>query len=230
MQAHRFYLAATECRGNLLRLAGQEARHALRVLRLHPGQPAVVLDGEGGQLDCDVQSADRNSLSLRVKTRHVAAPVPCSITLLVGIPKGKIIENIIQKSVELGARQVVPLLAERVVTRLDEDSAREKRQHWRQTAIEAMKQSGAPRLPEIEMPVTVRQFLARGELFDLQVVGSLQKQRRHPREVFAEFIKANGRPPQSAAAWVGPEGDFTADELKGIEESGARPVTLGGLI
>ncbi|HEV2328412.1 MAG TPA: RsmE family RNA methyltransferase [Verrucomicrobiae bacterium] len=230
MQAHRFYLPASECRGDLLRLAGQEARHALRVLRLQPGSPAVVFDGEGDEFHCEVAAASRDSLSLRVKQKKVTPQLPCSVTLLVGIPKGKIIESIIQKSVELGARGIVPLLAERAVTRLDADEARHKREQWRQTAIEAMKQCGAPRLPEIEIPARVSDVLTLKKTFDLQLAGSLQKQRKHPREVFAEFEKANGRPPQSAAVWIGPEGDFTPDELKMILDSGARPVSFGSLI
>jgi 16S rRNA (uracil1498-N3)-methyltransferase len=230
LQPHRFYLPPENCHGEILRLAGPEAHHALRVLRLRPGDPAVVLNGEGGQFHCEVQSAASDSLSLRVTQKRVAAPLPCSITLLVGIPKGKIIESIIQKSVELGASRIIPLLADRVVTRLDQENARHKREQWRQTAIEAMKQCGVWRLPEIETPVTVTDFLAQKKMFNLQLVGSLQKSRRHPREVFREFEKIEGRPPQTAAAWVGPEGDFTPDELRAIEESGAQPVSFGSLI
>lgn len=230
LQTHRFYLPPKDCRGDRLRLGGQEARHALRVLRLQTGDPAFVLDGQGNEFQCKVESTSRDSLSLRVTQKRCAPPLPCSVTLLVGIPRGKLIESIIQKSVELGARVIVPLLAERAVTRLDEEGARHKGEHWRQTAIEAMKQCAAPRLPEIETPVSVAEFLARRQVFDLQLVGSLQKERRHPGEVFAEFEKTNGRPPQSAAVWIGPEGDFTAEELKAIAESGAHPVTFGNLI
>jgi 16S rRNA (uracil1498-N3)-methyltransferase len=222
-------LPVADCRGDLLRLGGQEARHALRVLRLQPGNPAVVLDGQGAEFECEVETTARDSLFLRVRQKRVAPPLPCSITLFVGIPKGKIIEFIIQKSVELGARTIVPLLADRVVTRLDEESARHKREQWQQTAIEAMKQCGMPRLPEIQTPTKIPDFLARRKTFELQLVGSLQEQRKHPREVFREFEKANGRPPRSAAAWIGPEGDFTPDELKAIEDSGARPVSFGAL-
>ncbi|HEY1788455.1 MAG TPA: RsmE family RNA methyltransferase [Verrucomicrobiae bacterium] len=227
---HRFYLPRAECQSDSLRLEGQEARHALRVLRLQPGNPAMVLDGEGAEFDCEVEAASRDSLSLRVRKKRVIPPLPCSITLLVGIPKGKIIESIIQKSVELGAREIVPLLTDRVVTRLDAENARHKREQWRQTAIEAMKQSGAPRLPEIEAPISVHEYLARPKTFDIQLVGSLQKQRQHPSEVFREFEKTNGRPPRSAAAWIGPEGDFTPDELKAIIDSGAKPVSFGSLV
>ncbi|HTV39441.1 MAG TPA: RsmE family RNA methyltransferase [Candidatus Sulfotelmatobacter sp.] len=219
-----------DCRGGLLRLTGQEARHALRVLRLQTGNPAIVLDGAGTEFQCQIENTSRDSLSLRVKKKNFAPELPCSITLFVGIPKGKIIENIIQKSVELGARRIVPLLTERVVTRLDDEGAEYKREHWRQTAIEAMKQSGAPRLPEVELPAAIADVLARRERFDLQIVGSLQKNRRHPREVFRDFEKANGAPARNAAAWIGPEGDFTADELKSIENAGAQPVTFGDLV
>jgi 16S rRNA (uracil1498-N3)-methyltransferase len=230
LQLHRFYLPAADCREDLLRLAGQEARHALRVLRLQRGSPAIVLDGAGTEYHCEVEDTSRDSLSLRVEKRNFTPEPPSSVTLFVGIPKGKIIENIIQKSVELGARRIVPLLTERVVTRLDDEGAGHKREHWRQTAIEAMKQSGAPRLPEIGQPTAIADVLARGGPFDLQIVGSLQKDRRHLREVFREFKKAHHAPPRSAAAWIGPEGDFTADELKAIEMAGAQPVTFGDLV
>ncbi|MGH8023697.1 MAG: RsmE family RNA methyltransferase, partial [Limisphaerales bacterium] len=226
MQVHRFYLPATECRGEVLRLDGGEARHARLVLRLKPGDPATVLDGEGAEFDCEVETVSRDWLSLRVKQKRQAAPPPCSITLLLGIPKGKIIESVIQKAVELGARGIVPLLAERSATRLDGETARQKRQHWRQTAIEAMKQCGAPRLPEIETPVRVADFLAQGKTFDLKLAGSLQRPRQHPREAINEYQKLNGRHPRSAAVWIGPEGDFSPEELKAIEHSGARPVSF----
>lgn len=230
MQLHRFYLPPEKSRDDILRLDGQEARHALRVLRLEPGNEAIVLDGAGVELFCEVENTSRDTLSLRVKKRNFANPPPCTITLFVGIPRGKIIESIIQKAVELGARRIAPLLTERVITRLDEESAAHKREHWQQAAIEAMKQCGTAWLPEIETPAAIENFLAPKEKPELQLVGSLQKERRHPREVFREYEKNNGRLPRSAAVWIGPEGDFTTDELKAIQDSGAQPISLGSLV
>jgi 16S rRNA (uracil1498-N3)-methyltransferase len=230
MHLHRFYLPPSGCRPDVVRLDGPEARHALRVLRLKPGDEALVQDGVGHELFCEVESTLRDELSLRVKKRNFVPPPPCALTLFVAIPRGKIIESIIQKSVELGVQKLAPLLTERVVTRLDEKDTLRKCEQWRQTAIEAMKQSGAPRLPEIEIPAPMENFVAREEKPDLQIVGSLQKERRHPREVFREYASAHGRPPASAAAWIGPEGDFTPDELKAIINAGACPITLGSLV
>jgi 16S rRNA (uracil1498-N3)-methyltransferase len=229
MQLHRFYLPSPDCRGDVLQLDGREAHHALRVLRLKPGDDALVLDGAGNEFVCLVETAGKDRLSLRVKLRNFVPPPACAITLFVGIPKGKIIESIIQKSVELGARTIAPLLTERVVTRLDEKGAAEKREQWQQVAIEAMKQCGAPRLPEIKTPATIKHFL-REERAELQLAGSLQKERRHPRDVFREFQQTHARLPQSAAVWIGPEGDFTPDELHAIQNAGAHPISLGRLV
>lgn len=230
MPLHRFYLPPENCSRDILWLEGREAHHALRVLRLQDGDEAVVLDGAGHQFICAVESTTRDSLSLRVKTKKLIPPPPCSITLFVGIPKGKIIEDIIQKSVELGARKIAPLLTERVVTRLDEKDAAHKREQWQQVAIEAMKQCGAPRMPEVETPAGIERFLAETERPDLQLVGSLQTGRRHPREIFREYKKVGHSRPKTAAAWIGPEGDFSLDELKAIENYGARPISLGDLV
>jgi 16S rRNA (uracil1498-N3)-methyltransferase len=229
MSVHRFYIASDQCRGNILHLTDNEVHHALRVLRLKTGDPAIVLDGAGREFICEVVDAARDSVSLRViKTKSIPAPA-CSITLLVGIPKGKIIEDIIQKSVELGARRIVPLLTERVVTHLDDDGAESKREKWQQVAIEAIKQCGATWLPEVTAPTTIADFLKREETFDLQLVGSLQPERRHPAAVFQEFEKAVGHLPKTAAAWIGPEGDFTLAELEMIQSAGAQAITLGNL-
>ena len=226
---HRFYLPPENCRGNSLRLDGREAHHALHVLRLKRGERVTVLDGVGNEFLCGVENASKNLLSLAVIEKKFFPPPACAITLLVAIPKGKIIESIIQKAVELGAHRIVPLLTERVVTQLDGESAENKREKWQNVAIEAIKQCGAVWLPKVGPPQTISDFLARGEIIELSLVGSLQTERRHPREWILEFQKQHARPPQTAAVWIGPEGDFTLDELKMILAAGAKPVTLGSL-
>jgi 16S rRNA (uracil1498-N3)-methyltransferase len=227
---HRFYLPPEKCRENSLRLDGREAHHALHVLRLKRGGQVAVLDGAGNEFSCEVENCSRDSISLRVTKKSFIPAPSCSITLLQALPKGKIIESIIQKSVELGARRIVPVLSERVVTQLDDEDAENKRGKWQQVAIEAVKQCGAAWLPKIEMAITIEQFLACKEKFDLSLVGSLQQERRHPREIFREFEAKHGRLPQSVGVWIGPEGDFTLEELKTIQNSGAQPISLGNLV
>ena len=227
---HRFYLPPERCAGDSLRLDGREAHHALHVLRLKRGELVTVLDGVGNEFLCAVENSSRSAVTLSVSLKNFTPPLPCSITLLQAVPKGKIIESIIQKAVELGARRIVPLLTERVVTQLDDEDAADKRTKWQQVAIEAIKQCGAAWLPEIEPPTTLGEFLKHRDKFDLSLVGSLQTERRHPRECFREFQTQHKRLPQSVGVWIGPEGDFTPEELEAIQASGALPVSLGRLV
>ena len=226
---HRFYLPPASDREALLRLDGREAHHALHVLRLQRGERVTVLDGAGHEWICVVESATKTSLALAVQEKKFTPAPACAITLLVAVPKGKLFESIIQKAVELGAHRIVPLLTDRVVTQLDDDGAEAKRAKWQTVAIEAIKQCGAPWLPAVAAPQTIAEALAHGEKPELAFVGSLQTERRHPREWILDFKKQHGRPPRSAAAWIGPEGDFTLAELSALETAGVRPVTLGPL-
>ena len=82
------------------------------------------MDGVGNEFLCAVENSSRDAVTLSVSLKNFTPPLPCSITLLQAVPKGKIIESIIQKAVELGARRIVPLLTEHVVTRLDDAGRR----------------------------------------------------------------------------------------------------------
>ncbi len=222
----------------------------MHVLRVKRGELVVVLDGIGHAFLCEFADASREVMTLHVKRKDFLPPPSSRITLLQAVPRGKIIESIIQKAVELGVHRVVPLLTERVVTHLAENERANKRDKWQWVAIEAIKQCGAAWLPEIAVPTTIEDIISRPpetgnkstsgsspsafslqpSAFDLSLVGSLQAGSRHPRVCFQEFQDRNGRLPQNVAVWIGPEGDFTPDELKIIEASGAVPISLGHLV
>jgi 16S rRNA (uracil1498-N3)-methyltransferase len=227
---HRFYLPPNQCKDKTLILTEAEAHHALHVLRVRHGERLTVLDGAGQELLCEVERPHDHQMRLNVVQRNVAPPLPYQITLLQAIPKGKIIEGIIQKAAELGAHRIVPLLSDRVVTQLDDESAAAKVEKWRQVAIEAIKQCGSAWLPEIESPVSPKAYLARGEKFELPLIASLQNDRRHPREYFRTFQREKNRLPKTLSVWVGPEGDFTPAEMSAIKSTGVLPITLGPLV
>lgn len=226
---HRFFLPPEQCRGQSLQLDGREAHHALHVLRLKRGDPVTVLDGAGGVFLCKVENTAKDSLTLAVQGKTSTPALPCSITLFVAVPKGKIIEDIIEKAVELGAQRIVPLLTERVITQLDNTSAEAKREKWQQVATEAIKQCGAAWLPQVQIPQTIDEALAGRDVVELMLAGSLQTERRHPAEWISLFRKQHERQPRSAGVWIGPEGDFTLAELQKLEAAGSKPITLGEL-
>jgi len=227
---HRFYLLPEQCQEPPLFLTGREAHHARHVLRIGRGERITVLDGAGREIVCEVQEHDHDKVRLKVCETHLHPATPSQITLLQAVPKGKIMEAIIQKATELGAFRIVPVFSERVVAQLDEEDATRKAAKWQVTAVEAIKQCGAAWLPRVEPPLTPSQFLARNEHFELPLMASLAAGSRPAREYFRAFHAKHGRLPSSVCVWVGPEGDFTPAETEAIKAHGALPITLGRLI
>lgn len=227
---HRFYVPPPECRGEVIQLTDNEAHHALRVLRLQVGDPVLVLDGVGHTLNCEVREVAKRNVTLAVKKKTYAPPLPCQITLLQATPKAKAMDYIVQKATELGAARIVPILSERVVVQLNEREALGKAAKLQPVAIEAIKQCGSPWLTRIDTPVTLKTFLARAETFELPLVASLQEDRQHPRDLIRQFEAQHRRLPATACVWVGPEGDFSPAEMELIRARGTLPITLGRLV
>ena len=227
---HRFYIEPGQSQSESIQLSEREAHHALNVLRLKAGERVSVLDGQGSELLCTVEGTGKHEVSLRVYQRNKIAPLPYQVTLVQAIAKGKAMETIIQKAAELGAYRVVPVIGERTVSQLDEESAESKVEKWKAIAIDSIKQCGSAWLPKIELPVKPGQYLAQAERTDLALLASLQPGAQHPRTCLKDFQEEKGRKPKSIAVWVGPEGDFTPAEINAVRGSGALPITLGQLV
>ncbi len=223
---HRFYLPPEQCRQAPVFLSGREAHHALHVVRVQQGEQVVVVDGMGHELLCELGDYDRGKVRLSVIEKRYVEPLPWRITLIQALPKGKLIESIIQKATELGVARVIPVLSERVVRQLSTKEAN-KLAKWQVVAIEAIKQCGSAWLPRIEAPVSPEEFLARKETFDLALIASLQPDSYLAREYFGTFKARHGAYPKSLCIWVGPEGDFAPAEIEAIKAAGALPITLG---
>jgi 16S rRNA (uracil1498-N3)-methyltransferase len=227
---HRFYLKPEQSREPILLLVDDEAHHALHVVRVRSGEKVAVLDGAGHEFLCEVQSCERAQVLLKVLENRKVPSRPQQLTLVQAVPKGKLMDSLIQKATELGVSRVVPLLSERVVIEIDDSGRERKRARWQSVAVEAIKQCGSAWLPSVEAPVTPEGFLRRKEHFELALVASLKPGSKHPREYFNAFQQEHGAAPKSVCIWVGPEGDFTPAELEMIEAHGALPISLGRLV
>jgi 16S rRNA (uracil1498-N3)-methyltransferase len=226
----RFYLSPADCQADTLSLSGAEGHHALRVLRVRVGERVMVLNGVGEELLCQVDATSRREVTLRILHRKEIPKLPHQLTLIQAVPKGRMMDFIVQKATELGASRVVPVLCERSVPDWDIAEAEVKRARWQAAAVEAIKQCGWAWLPVVELPRDLMAIAAEAESVELSLVASLQPGARHPRERIEQFLARQGRLPRSVAVWVGPEGDFTPAELDRIQAKGAAPITLGSLV
>lgn len=202
-------------------LTGDEARHLTQVLRIKPGGMVTVFDGRGKRAEAEVLTASRDEVALRLgEARTPPAPRP-AITLAQAIPKGKNMDLIVQKAVELGIAAIQPLVTKNTIVHPGEG----KPDKWRRTALEACKQCGQDTLPAIAAPLPFDRWLAASEDHGLKLIASLAPGAKPLREVL------RAHPATSAATLlIGPEGDFTAEETAAALAAGFLPVTLGEII
>jgi len=229
---HRFYIAPETWNPDHLVLTGSEAHHARDVLRLKTGDKAVLFNGRGREVTAEVTAGSANELEFRKLTETETPPLRCRITLGQAIPKGKNMDLIVQKAVEIGVAEICPLMSQRTVVDLDPDAAEQKRLKWQQVAIEAAKQCGQNWLPQVRCPQTPKEFFSSDkQRYDLQLIGSLQPDAHHLKEILAQYsADQTNRRPETVLMMIGPEGDFTPAELALAKTHGCQPITLGPII
>ena len=219
-------------------LGKEEARHLQTVLRVKPGDTIQLFDGQGHTRTTTVTVVEKNSLTLTAVEPVVSHPqAPCAITLFVCISKGKHMDWTLEKAVELGVARIVPVISDRTVVRIDADDREAKADRWMRIAEEAARQSGRVWLPEILTPRSFKESLALVQQTTPTFVAALTPGTKPLR---ASLLPATSSlqpatssllPPPSQAGWfVGPEGDFTPDELQRLLDAGAVPVSLGPLV
>jgi 16S rRNA (uracil1498-N3)-methyltransferase len=228
---HRFYIAPNEWNPDAPAMRGGEAHHARDVLRLKRGDKVVLFNGRGRELTAEITALDSSEVHLRRLHESATPALACRITLAQAIPKGKNMDLIVQKAVEIGASEIAPLVSDRTIVHLDDESAAQKQTKWQTIAIEAAKQCGQNWLPEVRAPQKLAQFLQHAPRFDLQLIGSLQPDARHLKKILADYTHAHTDAlPATVLMLVGPEGDFTPAELSLARSHGCQPITLGPII
>jgi 16S rRNA (uracil1498-N3)-methyltransferase len=248
---HRFYIAPEDWNPDSLVLAGAEAHHARDVLRLRPAGRVVVFNGRGHEITAEIAKVSRGAIFLRKMHEARVPPLPCRITLAQAIPKGKNMDLIVQKAVEIGAAEIAPLISERTIVHLEAKEAAQKQAKWHQVAIEAAKQCGQNWLPTVQQPRSPKDFFATVEAgvspapdfgtqptrlppqnrgLELRLIGSLQSDAAHLKTVLADYEREHDARPASVLMCIGPEGDFTPAELNLARSNGCRPITLGPII
>jgi 16S rRNA (uracil1498-N3)-methyltransferase len=227
---HRFYLAPENWNPDALMLRDAEAHHARDVLRMERGDRVVIFNGRGREITAEIVDLAKHEIRLRKLQESETPPLRCRITLGQAIPKGKNMDLIVQKAVEIGAAEISPLISERTIVDLDQKEAEQKREKWQQIAVEAAKQCGQNWLPEVNAPRKLKEFFAQSGSFDLRLIGSLQPDAVHLKKILADYVDQHRDRPKNILMMVGPEGDFTPAELALAKSHGCLPITLGPII
>jgi len=232
MPRRRFYAppAAFSANRQTVELAKEEVRHLRDVLRLEPGAEVYVFDGEGREFKCAIEEYERDFAGLLVMAEvPPAAPESqLELTLAVALLKGEKFDLVVQKATELGVSRILPVITQRADVRLRDDADAVKRvARWQRIALEAAKQSGRARVPEIAAPISFTELI--GSPTPPNDAHLLMFAERNGRPL-AETISELSGVPSPFIALVGSEGGWTDEEIVQARAAGGRIVTLGGRI
>ncbi|TFC21352.1 16S rRNA (uracil(1498)-N(3))-methyltransferase [Cryobacterium sp. MDB1-18-2] len=227
-------LRAEDCPvGAVATITGAEARHAVTVSRVRPGEHLLAGNGSGLLLETTVEEAEPGRLALRVDSaRNIARPSP-RIRLVQALAKGDRDEMAVQAATELGVDGVVPWAAARSVTRWEGQKVAKGRERWRAIVREASKQSIRPWLPEVADLTSTKQLavLARGtRMLLLEPTADIRLTRLPSIDDAADAADSQATAARDIVLVVGPEGGIAASELEMLEAAGAVRVRLGDTV
>lgn len=220
----RFFADRSQIANGIVTITGDDVRHIRNVLRMRPGATILVSCGDEWEYTCEILSAGPSEVKARITdAQKPAKELSSRICLFQCLPKGDKMELIIQKAVELGAWQIVPVSSRRCVVRLDERRGAAKTARWNSISESAACQSKRLIVPEV-MPVTgFRDALKQAEEFDVRLIPYENEEGIGNTRSVLSAIQSG----QSVAVLIGPEGGFEPEEVREASEAGFVPVTLG---
>ncbi len=203
-------------------LTGDEARHLGQVLRIQPGGIITIFDGNGRRAFAEVLSVSRDKVHLKIGEILLSQSLLPAISLAQAIPKGKNMDLIVQKSVELGVAAIQPLITRYTVVQPGEG----KSEKWRRNALEACKQCGQDTLPVIAEPLTFERWIStQSSVTGPKIIASLANGAKPLRQTLRQHPSTT-----QVTLLVGPEGDFSAEETAAAIAAGFLPVSLGTIV
>lgn len=206
--------------GAQVELPGQAAHHALKVLRMKPGDSVILFDGRGGEWRAELKfGAGRTAQATLKEFIDRDCESPLHITLVQALPAGDKMDWIVEKCVELGVAAIQPITARRSVMRLTAERMERRVAHWNGIASAACEQCGRNRVPRVAPVLDLTQYLA---------AAAVQPARRlllAPEG--ATSLQALGKPQEPVVVMVGPEGGWEESEMHAARLAGYTAVRLG---
>jgi 16S rRNA (uracil1498-N3)-methyltransferase len=212
--SERFFMPVSVS-GSTAILSGEEARHAVAVMRVKAGDRVTLFDGGGAEYESEIVAVHKHTLELAiVERREISRELPIELTLAIALPKGDRQKWLVEKATELGVSRLVPLITQRGVAQPVESAL----ERLRRRVFVACKQCGRNRLLEISPPQQAIDFFTRQQGVPTRWIGDAEGDRL-----------SAPLPPIAGAivAAVGPEGGFSPTEQDAAQAAGWQRVSLG---
>ena len=222
---YQFFVAPGQIQGPEAIITGSDVNHIRNVLRMKVGERVRISDNEGNDFYCAIAQIGSEEVSLVVLERAEDTEPSLKITLFQGLPKGDKMEQVIQKSVELGVSEIIPVAMKNCVVKLDEKRARAKQARWQAIAESAAKQSKRSMIPSVGEVMSFADAAAYAKKLDVRILPyENQRGLAHTRDVFGKIQKG-----ASVGIFIGPEGGYDSSEIA-LAKDDMEMVSLGNRI
>ncbi len=224
---HRFFVSENQILEDSIVITGDDVNHIKNVLRMKIGETILISDGNDKEYVCSIAGIEDDRVAATIEDINGASrELPVKVTLFQALPKGDKMETIIQKMVELGAYEIVPVSTKRCIVKLDAKKAAKKTERWNAISESAAKQSKRGIMPKVYEPVTFAQALEMAQGMDMILIPYENAEGiAYTRQVLSE-IKSG----MSVGVFIGPEGGFAQEEVDEAVSIGAKEITLGNRI
>ena len=212
---YQFFVEDSQIGNEYISITGSDVNHIKNVLRMKPGEHVRISNQSGRDFLCAVDTLSEQEVLLHIEQRDIpGTELPAKIYLFQGIPKGERMETVIEKAVELGVHEIIPVAMKYCVVKLDEKKAEKKVARWQEIARSAAKQSKRSMIPTVQAELSFREAAAYAKECELNLV---------PYEN-EEGMAATARVQEkladvsSVSVFIGPEGGFAEEEIDALRE------------
>lgn len=220
---HNFFVNENQKQGDRYFINGTDFNHIKNVLRMNVGDTFLVSE-QGASSLCEIESFENDTVIVKIlEENYNDTSLPIKIYLFQGLPKGDKLELIIQKCVELGVHEIVPVQMNRCVVKIEEKKKKSKRERWQAISESAAKQSKCNRVPEVAEILTYKQALEKAKDLDLLLVPYESKNGMEDTKNALNEIKSG----MSVGVLIGPEGGFDENEIAQALENNGKVISLG---
>lgn len=220
---YRFFVDQEQLNKDIVEITGEDYNHIRNVLRMKVGEKVLLCDGNDREYEAVIVEV---SDSVKLKITDVfgsSRELPAKITLFQGYPKGDKLEQIVQKAVELGAYEIVPVMMNRCVVKLDDKKAAKKVERLNAIAQSAAKQSKRGIVPKVREVMSLKQALGYAKSLECVIIPyECAEGMEYSRKVLEE-----AKNKKSVGIFIGPEGGFEASEIDSLKDIGGKIITLG---
>lgn len=210
---YQFFVESNQVTEGQIEITGNDVNHIKNVLRMKTGTQVRISEAQGADYFCQIEEVGPKRVLARILYQErEARELPVNIVLFQGLPKGDKMEFIIQKAVELGVSEIVPVAMRNCVVKMDDKKAAAKIRRWQAIAESAAKQSKRSRIPVVREVMGFPEAFAYSETLDVRLIPyENQRGMEHTRELLGN-LKREG----SLGIFIGPEGGFDPKEIQGV--------------